>query len=39
MSRNGICTVCLGKGYVWDRNARVNRPCTKCNGTGSGLAR
>ncbi len=34
-----VCSVCLGRGVVWDRMARVNKPCTKCNGTGSGLTK
>lgn len=33
------CTTCGGKGTVWDRNARTDRPCPRCGGSGSGLAR
>ena len=33
------CPVCGGKGTVWDRVARVQRPCSRCGGSGSGLSR
>jgi DnaJ-class molecular chaperone len=32
-----VCPTCGGKGTVFDRVLRMNRPCVACNGSGSGL--
>lgn len=33
------CLTCGGKGTVWDRMIRMNRPCPACGGSGSALKR
>lgn len=39
MSTCHVCRTCGGKGYLWDRTIRANRPCPRCMGTGSDLSR
>lgn len=32
-----VCWACGGRGVIFDRRLRMDRPCYRCGGSGSGL--